>query len=101
MSTTKISIISTKNPILTFNLKFFGDDMLSITLNDNDNNNNNNHNNKYGELLMKKVSETNVYMSEFIIHSYKFNTLINERSHLKGRQQLPNYYTTLHKLKIH
>lgn len=23
-------------------------------------------------------------MSEFIIHSYKFNTLINDRIHLKG-----------------
>ena len=51
MPTTKISIISTKNPNLTFNLNFFGDDMLSITLNDNVNKNNI----KYGELLMKKV----------------------------------------------
>lgn len=71
----KLSLISTKNPELIYNLNFFGD-TLSVTLNDSKN--------KYGEIFMKKVSDTNVYMSEFIIHSYKFNTLIDNRLWLKG-----------------
>lgn len=55
-------LTSIKNSQLTYNLNFFGD-TLSVTLNDD-------KNIKYGEIMMKKVSDTNVYMSEFIIHSY-------------------------------
>jgi hypothetical protein len=72
-----LTITSTKNPEMIYNLNFFGD-TLSVTLNDK------NNQNTYGEIFMKKVSDTNVYMSHFIIHSYKFNLLINEHINLKG-----------------
>jgi hypothetical protein len=72
-----LTIVSIKNPSLIYNLHFFGD-TLSVKLNDKNDQNN------YGEIFMKKVSDTNVYMSHFIIHSYKFNLLINEHINLKG-----------------
>jgi hypothetical protein len=74
MKSSKI-LISTKNPELIYNLNFFGD-TLSVTLNKDQI--------KYGEIFMKKVSDTNVYMNNFIIHSYKFNNIIEDRIQLKG-----------------
>lgn len=70
-----LTIVSIKNPEMIYNLHFFGN-TLSVTLNKDQT--------KYGEIFMKKVSDTNVYMSEFIIHSYKFNNVINNHINLKG-----------------
>jgi hypothetical protein len=92
--TIKLSIISTKNPELIFNLNFFGD-TLSVTLNDSCNKI------KYGEIFMKKVSDTNVYMSEFIIHSYKFNRLIDNRLWLKGMGKEMLYVAVTEIMKIY
>jgi len=90
----KLSLISTKNPKLIFNLIFLND-TLSVTLNDMCNKI------KYGEIFMKKVSDTNVYMSEFIIHSYKFNTQINNRLWLKGMGKEMLYVAVSEIMKIY
>lgn len=88
----KLSIISIKNPEMIYYLNFFGD-TLSVILNKD--------HHKYGEIFMKKVSETNVYMSEFIIHSYKFNNVIKDRIHLKGMGKELLYIAVTEIMKIY
>jgi hypothetical protein len=72
------TIESIKNEKLQYNLTFFND-TLHVLLIEIDNSKN-----IYGEIFMKKVSNTNVLMTEFIIHSYKYNKIIDDRTWLKG-----------------
>jgi hypothetical protein len=80
------TINSIKNNNLHYILTLFND-TFSILLTDkltDKNIHNANKNECYGEIFMKKISDTNVLMTEFIIHSYKFNQPIDGRSWLKG-----------------
>lgn len=93
-SVMKSTISSIKNKNLHYNLHFFGD-TLSVILYDNTTQN------KYGEIFMKKVSDTNVYMNEFIIHSYKFNNIIEDRIQLKGMGKELLYVAITEIMKIY